>query len=235
MNVSYSKELAHAFVATPSELKELTTLLEENIGKVEIRADCTDDISREFETIEELIAYKNPKSKELRCVYLTARSDDYEKSVRIRFLDSIWTGILIDLAGPENVVSNLKEETQDIIAGMRPWYNVLFHSKFSMTISFIFGMILTLWIQIALGYKVGEIGIISYLRDVMPINLIAAFIILSLCVLFLKKPFNYLFPKAVFLIGQGETRFKHQQNVLWGVIIAFFVSLAAGLVILIWN
>ena len=104
MNVSYSKELSHAFVAAPSELQDLVTLLENRIGKVEIRADCTDNISRKFESVNHLIAYRNPKSKEIRRIYFNARSEDYKKSAGIRFIDSLWVRVLIDLiVKPENM------------------------------------------------------------------------------------------------------------------------------------
>ena len=39
-----------------------------------------------------------------------------------------------------------------------------------------------------------------------------------------------VFPGGVFTIGQGESRFKDKERFQWGVIIAFAVSLVAGLV-----
>ena len=233
MNVHYSKEILQAFLIGSPELQEVVALFEKYIGKVDIRVKCSDDFSRDFDTLKELIAYRNTKSKEIRRIYLTARSDDYKKSAAIAFVDSTWSGILIDYKGPENTVSRLKEETLDIIAGMRPWYNVVFDRKVSMTISCIYGMISILWIQSALGYKIGNMGLINFLRDVMPIQLIAAIIFMILWWFLLKKPYEYLFPQAVFVIGQGKSRFEHQQRVRWCVIIGFFVSLAAGLIIAI--
>jgi hypothetical protein len=44
-----------------------------------------------------------------------------------------------------------------------------------------------------------------------------------------------LFPRAVFLIGQGKARFQHLERIQWGIIIAFIVSFAAGVVIAIWQ
>ena len=235
MNVHYSKELPQAFVIGSSELEEVVALFEEHIGKVHIRVECSDDFSRDFETLKELIAYRNPKSKEIRHIYLTAYSDDYSKSksAAIVFVGSSWSGILIRFEGPEDTVSRLKEDTLDIIAGIRPWYNIVYNSKVSTTISLIFGIIIGLCIPSALGYKIGEIGLINWLRDVMPIQLIAAIIYLALWWFLLKKPYEYLFPQSVFVIGQGKSRFEHQQRVRWCVIIGFFVSLAAGLLIAI--
>ena len=237
MDVHYSKELPQTFVIGSSELEEVVALLEEHIGGVYIRVECADDLSRDFETVQELIAYRNPKSKEILRIYISALSDNHSKSALIAFVHSTWSGILIRCKGPEDTVSRLKENILDIIAGMRSWYNIVYNFKFSMTISLIFGTIIGLCIPSALGYKVGEIGevgLITFLRGVAPISLIAA-ITFVLFWFLLQKPYKYLFPKAVFVIGQGKSRFEHQQRVRWCVIIGFFVSLAAGLVPLIWS
>ena len=87
MNVHYSKELPQAFVIGSSELQEIVSLFREYIGAVSIRVKCSDDFSRDFETVKELIAYRNPKSKEIRRIYLTASSDDYKKSGAITFVE----------------------------------------------------------------------------------------------------------------------------------------------------
>jgi hypothetical protein len=39
----------------------------------------------------------------------------------------------------------------------------------------------------------------------------------------------------VFLIGQGKNRFQQLERFQWGVIIAFIVSFAAGIIIAIWQ
>lgn len=233
MNVSYFKELTHAFVARPSELRELVTLLEENIGPVEIRADCKDDISRKFDSIEELISYRNPKSKELRRVYFNARSDDNTRTARIRFLDSIWVGILIDLTGPENVVSKIKEEARDIFSGMCPKYSIISISKIPWIYGVVIGAISMLWLLSLYDIKENEISFTTYIREIIPAQLILGMLLLLMCFLLFRRPYNYLFPHAVFVIGQGKLRFENQQRVRWCVIIGFFVSLAAGLIIAI--
>jgi hypothetical protein len=123
MNVRYSKNLIQAFVAGDSGLKKLTELLQDRIGTVEIRAGYADGFSRDFETINDLIAYENPKSKEIHRVRLNACSEDSSKSATIDLPSSSGRGIAIDLTAPEDVVSKLREDTLDIIAGMRPWYD----------------------------------------------------------------------------------------------------------------
>ncbi len=161
MNVHYSKEIPQGFIIGSPELQEVVALFEKHIGKVHVHVKCSDDFSRDFDALKELIAYRNPKSKEIRRIYLMAYSDDDKKSAAITFVNSTWSGILIDYKGPEDTVSRLKEETLDIIAGIRPWYNIVYNSKVSTTISLIFGIIIGLYIPSALGYKIGEIGLIN--------------------------------------------------------------------------
>ena len=249
MNVHYSKELPQAFVIGSSELRGVVGLLEEHVGEVDIRVECSDDFSRYFETVEKLISYRNPKAKEIRRIYLTTRSDDYTKSASITFVDSTWSGILIDYKGPEDTVFRLKEETLDIIAGIRPWYTVMSYINFIFIAALIFGFVNGVWTSPYILRKVSEFrgapipdnfeketNLSTFLYELLyitPINLILAAIFFSLCWPFLKKLHKFLFPQSVFTIGQGKLRFKHQQKVLWGVIITFIVSLAAGVFVLI--
>jgi hypothetical protein len=62
LDAHYSFELPHAFVVGPDELKKLARLLSDRIGNLDIRADCADDVSRDFMTANDLIAYENPRN-----------------------------------------------------------------------------------------------------------------------------------------------------------------------------
>ena len=138
----------------------------------------------------------------------------------------------------------------DVIAGMRPWYAAITYIKFMVTIAFVFGFISSLWISPVILREIMEfrgtpisdnIGedtdltseLLHSILYLSPINLILWGIVLFLSRSFLNNLYTYLFPRSIFTIGQGKSRFKQQQKVLWGVIIAFFVSLAAGVVVLI--
>ena len=125
MNTRYSDKLKQTFVVGASELKKLYGILQDRIGEVYILAHCADNLYREFETVKDLIAYENPKSKEIRHIRLSARSNDYSKSATIDFFGSSWRGISIDCTGCQDDVSKFKEDTLDVIAGMRAWYDVM--------------------------------------------------------------------------------------------------------------
>ncbi|MDE0086757.1 MAG: hypothetical protein OXU23_13650 [Candidatus Poribacteria bacterium] len=225
MNVQYSKNLSDAFVASSDSLKKLVELLQNYVGKVDISTDCADGFSRDFNTIEALIDYENPKSKEIRRIDLSARSDDYKTSASIDFNSSIFRRkISIHFEGCQEIVLKLRDETQIIIEGMRPWYNVvsrISNSEYAVVILvfsiYLVARLTNLWLSIS-DYEVE-------LLDVIIIPLL--FIILLIALFFGKR----LFPSAVFTIGQGKSRFRTLEKVQWSVVIAFIVSFAAGLVV----
>lgn len=235
MKGRYSEELSHAFVVRPDELKKLVELLQKRIGKVDISVDCVDKIEREFNTVKELIAYENSKSKRIRRIHLSACSDNYSKSATIVFRDSFLMGVSINVNGREDVVSRLKEEILDIVAGMRPWYDIFARLALVTIIGvgflillFIFSIfILFEWITVvdspSSDSKIVKGSALS----------IVFWLIISLGLWGFYRLRGILFPRAVFIIGQGKLRFRTLEKVRWGVVIAFFVSFAAGFVLLI--
>ncbi len=127
MNVNYSQTLSQAFVVGTDELKKLVELLQKRIGEVSISADCIDNIQREFTTVKDLMNYENPESKRVCRIYLSAHNG-FEKSATIAFRDSYSPfsgGISVSIAAREDVVLRLKDKILNIIAGTRPWYNIL--------------------------------------------------------------------------------------------------------------
>lgn len=244
MNTRYSDKLKQTFVVGASELKKLYGILQDRIGEVYILAHCADNLYREFETVKDLIAYENPKSKEIRHIRLSARSNDYSKSATIDFFGSSWRGISIDCTGCQDDVSKFKEDTLDVIAGMRAWYDVMHRIYFVYAIFGLFFIVSFIWFITLIAYLVVEfkgesvsdfnargINIAALPRGVMAI--IAILLYMAGC--FYNKLCDSLFPPAVFTIGQGKSRFKYKERVQWAVIIGFVVSLAAGFVIAIWQ
>lgn len=239
MDVRYSEELSQAFVVSPTDLKKLVELLQKRIGKVDISADCIDKIEREFDTIKDLIAYENSKSKRICRIHLSARSDNYSKSAAIVFRDPSWliSGVSINVNGREDVVSRLKEEIRDIVAGMRPWYDVFARIDLGTIISIGFLILLVVlsifilfeWIPVSDSTSSDSDNAKGSAFSIVFL------VITSLGLWGFYRLRRILFPRAVFTIGQGESRFRILETVHWGVVIAFFVSLAAGLVLLIFK
>ena len=227
MNARYSNTLQYAFVVGDVEFQKLVGLLHDRIGKVEIRANCVDDINREFGTVNDLIAYENPKSKAIRCVYLTTTSDDYSKSAVIALSDSLGYGVLIEISGNEEFVIILRERILDIIAGMRPSYDGMCRVNFSyLFIPILVMMFFQLFVAIELKPELDST------KEKIFIGMAPTLVNIVLLPLFIfgNKLRGSIFPQAVFMIGQGKRQFKIRKRIRGGVI-AFFVSLATGLII----
>ena len=238
VDAHYSVQLPQAFVAAEDALKKLAHLLSDRIGNLEIRADCADDVARTFKTVKELAAFENPKGKEIRRLDICARSDDFKKRATIELSGSWWTGIFLDFQARDDVVSHLRTKVLDLIEGMRPWYT-LFHR-----VNFVYLALLALFVL-----WIGPLIVVAFkwvpidsLKEPNPTDSALAQLVVyaAIAVLFaigivLNRLRNSCFPRAVFLIGQGKARWKHLERIQWGIIIAFLVSLAAGLVILVYQ
>lgn len=238
MNAHYSVELLQAFIVGEDELKKLADLLFDRVGNLEIRAGCADDVARTFANVKELAAFENAKGKEIRRLHISARSDDFKKLATIELSGSRWRGIALDFGARDDVVSRLRTEVLELIGGMRPWYAVLHRVDFE-SIAFLaylllwFGLLVAAafkWIPVDGGKEQNRSA--SALAQLVIYGGIAALFAMGIV---LNRFRDSVFPRAVFLIGQGKVRFQHLERIQWGIIIGFIVSFAAGVVIAVWQ
>ena len=222
-NIRYSKTLWHAFVIDDYKLKNLTKLLQDQVGNVTLSADCVHGFSYRFETVGDLIDYENPKSKEIHSISLHAKSDDYSKSVMIVFHRALSSpAIGISLNGCENALPKLLDEIQDVIGGMRPWYDVL--SRFPIVYGF---GITVLFALIGIFRFKGYIsGIIETFEDESREHIFRLILYFSTMLMWFPfyKLLVFVFPPTVFAIGQGKERFNRMK---WfhGIIASFIIGL----------
>jgi hypothetical protein len=235
LDAHYTTDLQYAFVASPDALKKLATLLNNRVGNLTIRADCADDASREFTSIRELLAYENAKPKEIRRIHFSARSDDFTKRASIDLFGSQWRGISVDYHARDDVISRLRTDTLDIIEGMRPWYSPVHRVDF---VSLGFFAYFVLWF--------GLLALIAMnifpesdsnpqssprSRAIAQLIIFGSIGLLFVSGIMLNRFRDSVFPRAVFMIGQGHSRFKQLEKFQWGGVIAFVASLVAGVVI----
>ncbi len=236
MGSHYSVELSQALVVGEDELKKLADLRSERIGQLEVWADCADDVSRTFKNVNELLAFENVRGKEIRRLHLSARSDDFEKRARIDFSGSRWPGIVLDFVGRDDVVSRLRTGVFDLVGGTLPWYAWLHRVDYgfvAILACFLtwFGSLTAVafkWIPVDGSKEQNPSG--SALAQLM---VFGWFGVLLATGILLNRFRNSVFPRAVFLIGQGKSRFQHLERIQWGIVIAFIVSISAGLVTLV--
>ena len=228
-NINFSKTLGQSFVIDEHNLKKLTKLLQDQIGNVAFIVNFAGGVDYRFETVEELLDYENPKSKEIRSIGLHAGSDDRSKSAMVFFHGSLGSpSISINLKVRQNIVSILIEEIQDVIRGMRPWYDVFarFPQFYSIPIPVLF-------VLMAMYRLKGHIsGIIGSFEDEITEHVILRLI--ALCFVGLTwfafyKLLVFVLPSIVFSIGQGKERFNRLK---WfhGIIATFIIGLIIRLI-----
>lgn len=234
MNVHYSKDLQQPFIADEDDLKAIADLLSGRIGNLNVRAECADDVTRTFKNAKELLAYENVKASEIRRIQFAARSDDFEKRAEIDLYGQRWRGIALEIDARDDVQLRLRNDIIKIVGEMRPWYSVLHRIDFAMLVFPTFmALVLLPLIAIAIGWiqvdpdKKAPPGSISRSALLFFGSFGAALVIGVL----LNRLRDRIFPRTAFLIGKGKKRYRHLEQVQWGIVIAFVVSLASGLIL----
>ena len=191
-----------------------------------------------------MIDYENPKSKRINRIYLSARSDDYSKSATIAFRDSssFSGGVSLSITAREDVVLRLKDKILNIVAGTRRWYNALTRFDVADSTGFVSYLLFFVVVIILSTFIAFKFGLISDSKEEMELgDQLSAFTFLVSIIFFIvyfaffSKLLKWLFPLGVFTIGQGISRYETLERIQWCVVIAFMVSLAAGIVLLIFK
>ena len=222
MVVEYTKFLPYAFVIDDMKLKKLTELLEDSLGSVNFSVKCAGGRSYNFESVEDLINYENPKSKKILKLYLFVHSADDRRSSLISFdSDSgIIPGIYMKLEVEENELLTLEDKIEDVIAGMRPWYNIMSR--------------LSIWIIIGVTFLIAIASlIILKLSGIMEnvdadtrysVSRVIVFGTAALIGYPVYKMLSTCFPRGVFAIGQGKSRFSNLKK-FHGVMVSIIIGL----------
>lgn len=230
MSVTANMERRHAFVVNCEDARKIWELLEDSVGKTEATAQCSDDMERKFSNSEDLLAYENPRGRQITQLCFTARSSDRESRVDLTFSSGRYhPSIRLHATGPEALVSGLKQAITDKTAGIRPWYSPAVHIDFL----YIVGALVFLLIAIAqvmvgttkpsggmsLQEAIGGLGVIF-----------GVFGLLALLIWGLNALRRRYFPVATFAIGQGERRYDFDEKIRWIVFVGLLVSVAGSII-----
>lgn len=83
MQSRFSKELDYPFIVDENVIKKTIKLLEDRIGEVSIIMDCTDDVSREINKVDDLLNYDNFKHKEIKRIQLVSKAKNADKYANV--------------------------------------------------------------------------------------------------------------------------------------------------------
>ncbi|GAB4373369.1 MAG: hypothetical protein Kow00114_35310 [Kiloniellaceae bacterium] len=203
--------------------------------KIEIKASCTDNISRQFENVDHLSHYENAPERQIREISFWATSDNGTAS--INFDSDKYGGIRIRIETNADDASQLRTELNDIMSGTKPWYG------FICKIDFIYVLFSAVIISLILMIGAIVFDIVQVNDEPKPSSqstLKGLAIYLTFWVgatvgaIGLNWIRKFVFPFGSFLIGQSIQRHSVMERVRWAVVVGFFVSLTASIAVSAW-
>jgi len=244
MKANYSKEFNRTFIVGEDRISKMYKLLVEKIGETRIKVDCTDDITRTFTTLAELLEFENSSAKEITTLTLESSPEVkfFSPDVRIRFRSKgYFRGISIDIdAHDDETISFLVSTLNDILDGTKPWYHPIttvniFYSIFAIYLFIFLAFLIYAAFLLPEPIVPTESQTSPDLRKDAKLWLIAiGFLLTNLGVGYLFSRFiDKFFPFGTFLVGQGISRHDSLEKIRWGVIVAAIISLGIGLIILL--
>lgn len=236
MDSTFDFELRDAFVVRVEPLKKIHGLLCDRIGKVTITAECLDHVTRTFDDLAGLLKYENAKSKRVVNLRLSARSDDFKKTATIDFTDKwYFGGMRLRIEARDDVVTRLRSDLLDIVAGLRPWYFVL--NKIDVILA-AWLCYVAFWLAVALLVAIRGPSTSSESPATVACPNSTDLIVFVGSALYFGAAYlvyrfrRVIFPHGTFLLGQEQDRFDTRDKWRWGFVVAFVASFAAGLALL---
>ncbi|MDP5133187.1 MAG: hypothetical protein NWQ54_20085 [Paraglaciecola sp.] len=222
-------ERAHAFVITEANLKKVWISLEENVGDVSAEVSFNDSIARKVKSFDELMSFENSKSKKINRIEVYGRSDSNDNWARILFSDSKYRPIEISATGEDRAITSFGDNITEVIDGLKPWYSTISKLEFFYIIGFI------CWFSFALlNIMIPDTPNNEPIELANGVKIILAGFGMIAAIVFsiwgLNRLRSVCFPVASFAIGQGLERHRVQENIRWGVVVAFVVSLFSSTV-----
>jgi hypothetical protein len=217
-------ELSRPFVLTPKDITKIYNYFKPT-DEIYLKSSCKDGVTRQFESLNELIDYENLPGKEMKSLGITVYSSNLQK-VYIRLSKSHVKNINIEIKGGEEEVRNLYEFLENQFHAMAPWYSPFikwgvksFIIEYFITIMFMIPVIL--WINNVRksGYDMNDYKLY--------IPLVCAPIIMSAVLRLIK---NNFFPAGVFAIGQGKKRHQDADIIRTAIILGFLIEAISAII-----
>lgn len=222
-------ERSKDFVVIDSErLKKIHDLIQSRVGPVQIQSDCSDSITRNFDSIKKFCNYENPINKEIISVRFRAMSDNYEKTCTFSINNNKYSPeTLIFIEAREDVTTRLKEDLITIVSPCKRWYSGFREIHFGLT-SFL-PCFLSAMYSIAHFMSFLKENKLSQSHIPLDFYLIFVYCISIFVISCVLENFNKKYIcKNYFLIGQGELRYLKIFNkikISLGILFTIFLGL----------
>ena len=239
MDATFTTDINGAFAVHQTDLDKLHDLLESRVGEVTVLLACSDGVRRSPNSWADFQSYENSETKEIVDLSMSARSDDYSKSVDLDFSRDGIHPLRLKIACPDEEFTNLKEDIVDILEGTRhKLLSRLFtfnYFKYFILTSMIIGTVFLIYGLFFVSYEGNDAGISISLFNGISLVIYILFWGAVLLIAIAKLRQKYL-PAVYFAVGQGEKRYENWRN-RWlfamGVIgVAFGIIVTIGIVII---
>ena len=200
-----------------------------------ISATCADDAHRSFENLEELFEYENPINSRITSLdmdsYGAGMKKETSANIEFKSATGIWSipAIYIRVSGTEEPAFLAMRKLNGVVAGSRPWHSRISKRNmppFGQIGWAIFGMLM-LFMAAAL---IPVPTLIEWRVQAAYVGFLTVMLFWALA-LIASNMTKFLFPPAVFLIGQEKERHATKQ---WQQKLALGALVTGGVAILTW-
>ena len=115
------------FILDEDRIKSLVNVLQKRVGKPSILATCTDEGTRSFESVEDLLQYENPKGRSITSLEFECANSEKEITAIVEFRSPrkiiSASGVAITVSSTEDQATIVMKEIEEIALGIQPWYS----------------------------------------------------------------------------------------------------------------
>lgn len=235
MKISRSNSLTLPFMLTDEYAKKIFNSFEKfanSADAVEIEVNCTDNLTRQFQEIVELVEFENAPKCTIKAIRFKTfiREKDIKKHAYLEFDDDKFSNVSINIEGQEEDVVELNHSIEDYLEGMKPWYSkitkvdffYLFIGLFFLILLFIMAVV---WFGLIPFPETQPTKETSSKADILVGLFFISPIFFGLILNWFK---DRVFPISYFAIGQGKKRYENMdylRKLIVGVIVTGIVAM----------
>lgn len=213
------------FVLHPRDLEQLAHKLSSLASKIRYEIRCSDGKDRAFDNLADLVAYDNLGSRSITALTVSADNPSTGTKFFVIFAN-VSKSVDFRIEGPENVADDLVAFMRELIQEMRPWYSRVLPTPFTVAMLGGGGLAATMN-----ELRVGSTN--RRFEDAFPftsiwLTLVVTFVAGSIFFAIWKRNF----PMGSFAIGYGERRHHDREMIRLSLVMAFIVSVLAGVVLM---
>ncbi len=231
LTLSRNTAMCKALVVRGEELKKLDAAIREFAGPPNYRVVKVNGLENRNANLDTVLSLENALDIRIKEIHLQAEATNPWRAISMSMMTEGVKekedgkdppNLFVHIEGPSHSVTDINKQVNLRLAAMSPWYGWA-TSTSKVSFALLFGLVSLLIYalsKVLFKYKWPA-------DNIRPLIYIAGWIGLAVI---LGKLQNLYFPRACFLIGQEEERYRTAENVRWAVFISFLLSIVAGAV-----